>query len=108
MFSVPPWVISSESRERSRETRLRHATQVKGDQKSRANQSPQQRRQKPEDDFISVNESLVFPVESGTPPGLEPLGEGRVWADGMKTATPCSALPTNPPCVPFYAPVTSP
>ena len=26
MFSVSPWVISSESRERSRETRLRHAT----------------------------------------------------------------------------------
>ena len=56
---------------------------------------------KPEDDFVSVNESLVFPVELGTPPGLQPRGEGRGWAEGMKTeplhAQHCrQALPASP------------
>ena len=56
---------------------------------------------KPEDDFISVNESLVFPVELQTPPGLEPLGERRGRADGTKMeplhAQHCQqALPASP------------
>ena len=56
---------------------------------------------KPEDDFISVNESLVFPVELRMPPGLEPLGERRGQADGMNMellhAQHCQqALPASP------------
>lgn len=84
---MSPWVISSESREISGDKNPTcHTSQRKSEIKCKSEAKKQKEDIEPEANFISVSESLVFPIESGTLQvwgrSVEPAGRG--WGEGVK------------------------
>ena len=103
---MSPWVIGSESKEISGDKNPTcHTSQRKSEIKCKSEAKKQKEDIEPEANFISVSESLVLPIESGTPPGLGVLCGAcrqRVGRGREGRATPHPALPIwTRPASPF-------